>query len=97
MSKWLRRMTDTVTDPDFLVLLTAIIGYIVVVFVGQAMKEFILGLIVGIAVSTLGVERSIEIADEWVTKAKEFIVQMDSKEVNDILTKEGNNHDSETF
>lgn len=34
MSKWLRRMTDTVTDPDFLVLLTAIIGYIVVVFVG---------------------------------------------------------------
>jgi hypothetical protein len=61
------------------------------------MKEFILGLIVGIAVSTLGVERSIEIADEWVTKAKEFIVQMDGKEVNDILTKEGNNHDSETF
>jgi hypothetical protein len=57
------------------------------------MKEFILGLIVGIAVSTLGVERSIEIADEWVTKAKEFIVQMDGKEVNDILTKEGNNHD----
>jgi len=40
------------------------------------MKEFILGLIVGIAVSTLGVERSIEIADEWVTKAKEFIIQL---------------------
>ena len=97
MSKWLRKMMATVTDPDFLVLLTAIMGYIVVVFVGQAMKEFILGLIVGIAVSTLGVERSIEIADEWVTKAKEFIVQMDGKEVNDILTKEGNNHDSETF
>lgn len=94
---WKKKMMATVTDPDFLVLLTAIIGYIVVVFVGQAMKEFILGLIVGIAVSTLGVERSIEIADEWVTKAKEFIVQMDGKEVNDILTKEGNNHDSETF
>ena len=58
------------------------------------MKEFILGLIVGIAVSTLGVERSIEIADEWVTKAKEFIIQLDSEEaVNDILTKEGNYHD----
>jgi len=58
------------------------------------MKEFILGLIVGIAVTTLGVERSIEIADEWVTKAKEFIIQLDSEEaVNDILTKEGNNHD----
>lgn len=62
------------------------------------MKEFILGLIVGIAVSTLGVERSIEIADDWVTKAKEFIIQLDSEEaVNDILTKEGNNHDGQTF
>ena len=61
------------------------------------MKEFILGLIVGIAVSTLGVERSIEIADQWVTKAKEFIIQLDSEEVNDILTKEGNNHDGQTF
>ena len=62
------------------------------------MKEFILGLIVGIAVSTLGVERSIEIADEWVTKAKEFIIQLDSEEaVNDIFTKEGNNHDGQTF
>lgn len=35
MSKWWKKTTDTVTDPDFLVLLTAIIGYIVVVFVGQ--------------------------------------------------------------
>jgi hypothetical protein len=34
MSKWLRKMMATVTDPDFLVLLTAIMGYIVVVFVG---------------------------------------------------------------
>jgi len=57
------------------------------------MKEFILGVIIGIAVSTLGVERSIEIADEWVTKAKEFIIQLDkdevANEVNDIITKEG--------
>ena len=57
------------------------------------MKEFILGVIIGIAVSTLGIERSIEIADEWVTKAKEFIIQLDkdevANEVNDIITKEG--------
>ena len=57
------------------------------------MKNFILGVIIGIAVSTLGVERSIEIADEWVGKAKEFIIQLDKdeveNEVNDIITKEG--------
>jgi hypothetical protein len=33
MCMW-KKMMATVTDPDFLVLLTAIIGYIVVVFVG---------------------------------------------------------------
>jgi len=35
MYTWKKKMMATVTDPDFLVLLTAIIGYIVVVYLGQ--------------------------------------------------------------